>query len=153
MAGDSYTLSGRQSTFTLSEDGSLPTQDFTPGGKLLGRVLSRLWRVLLRAGKVCVWLGLLGLLHSVPLWLGILVGYWLLRRLLSVLRGGTQWSLAPMLLGLLLLLGRLVARGAIRIWCWWPRFTLKPPWSFLALGSYGAIALYAWTLLLLEWGR
>lgn len=143
----------QRSTFTLSEDTSPPIPDFMPGGTLLGRVLSRLFRVVLQACKVLGWLALLGLLHSVPLWLGILVGYWFLRRLLSLLRGGTQWSLAPMLLGLLLLLGRLVVHGAIRIWCWWPRFTLKPPWSFLALGLYGATALYAWTLLLLEWGR
>ena len=148
-----YTQSGQRSTFTLSEEDSLQTAVYSHGEKRRGLLLRALLRVTLLAGKVFAYLALLGLTHSVLLWLGILVGYFLLRRSLSVLQGGTQWSLAPMLLALLLLLGRFVVRGAIRIWCYWPRFTLKPPWSYLALGLYGATALYAWILLLLEWGQ
>jgi hypothetical protein len=56
-----------------------------------------------------------------------------------------------MLLVLLFLFGRLLGNGAIHIWAFWPRFTLKPPWSFLALALWGGIFLYAWTLLLLGW--
>jgi hypothetical protein len=152
MFGVSSMQRERRSTFTLSEESSLQTQDFTPKGKPLGRVLHVLLRAGLRVGKGCAWLALLGLLHSVPLWLGILVGYWFLRRLLSVLRGGTEWSLAPMLLGVLLLVGRSLVNGAIRIWHLWPRFTLKPPWSFLALGCWGVLLLYEWVICLSEWG-
>lgn len=153
MAGAYYSQSGRRSTFTLSEEDSLQTRDFTPGGGLLGRVLRRLSRVTLRVIRVFAWLGLLGLLHSVPLWLGIVAGYYLLLRLLSYLQGGTRWSLVPMLLGLLRLLTSLVSRGGIRFYLWLQRFTLKPPWSFLALGLWGAGLLYVWTSFLLEWGR
>lgn len=142
----------RSSTFTLSEDDSFQTRDFTPRVALHGRVLRLLLRALLRVIRGCAWLALLGLVGSVPLWLGILVAYFLLRRSLSVLRGGTEWSLAPMLLALLRLLLSLVGRGAIRSYLWLQSFTLKPPWSFLALGCWGAGLLYVWTIWLLQWG-
>lgn len=136
-----------------SENDSPPTQASMHRGGLGGRLLSVLFRGALRVTAGFVWLGLLGALHSVPLWLGIAVGWWLLSFSLSRLLGGTRFSLARMLLVLLLLSWRLARTGAILLWEWWPYFTLKPPWSFLALGLYGATFLYAWTLLLLQWGR
>jgi hypothetical protein len=153
MPGVPYMQSDRRSTFTLSEDDSPLIQDFTPGGGLLGRVLRLLLRVTLRVIRVCAWLALLGLLHSVPLWLGIVVGYYLLLRLLSALRGGTRCSLVPMLLALLRVCFSLVSRGAILTYLLLRRFTLKPPWSFLVVGSFGVASLYGWTILLLEWGH
>jgi hypothetical protein len=58
-----------------------------------------------------------------------------------------------MLLVLLQVFISLVNRGAIRFYYWLLHFTLKPPWSFLALGLWGTGLLYVWTSLLLEWGR
>jgi len=146
----------QRSTFTFSEDDSLPTPGYTlPGdrrslGSLLLHVLLRVFSLV---GKGFAWLALLGLLHSVPLWLGILTGQWLLRRLLSYLLGGMQFSLLAMLLQALRALGRILVIGAAITWRYWPRFTLKPPWSYLALGFYGALWLYAEVLALSSWGH
>lgn len=146
----------QRSTFTFSEDDSLPTQGYTLAGdrrRLGSRLLQLPLRVLSAAIKLFAWLALLGLLHSVPLWLGILTGYFLLRWSLSYLLGGMQFSLLAMLLALLRRLGRTLVLFACISWRYWPRFTLKPPWSFVALGFYGAGWLYAEVLLLSSWGH
>lgn len=151
-SGGQLTLSELQSSSYYSEKSSPLIPISTDREKRHGHLLFLPLRVLWVVIRSCAWLALLGVLHSVILWVGILLGYFVLRFSLSRLRDGTPYSLGLMLWVLL----RWSAYGitALALWCWqhWPYFTLKRPYAFLALGLWGAIFLYEWTLLCLEWG-
>ena len=151
-SGQSFTLSEQESSSDSWMSDSLPTPHSTPLGKLHGLVRFALLRVPLLAIKGLLLLAFLGVLHSV-FWFGcILAGRFVLYRSLSALRGGTQFSLAPTLLGLLRWSTRRVVVFVAGIFSYLRSSTWKRRWFALALTLSGGFFLSGVIVSLLGWG-